>query len=839
MRAVLALVVSILVSCSGAGDDPGSDEADVNQAVCPDPTGDALTTHAFGDLKVSAFGSGHLAMSGPGRGGSSLKVAYAPLAAQFGNQALKATIAAAHDGPDGLDLDLSFGARAAKATVRARADGVVRVEVTDWGGAAPTSTIVSARTDAAEHFYGFGEKFNQLDQAGKKVGVLTLDHPAPKGDASYKVSPWFVSSKGYGFHLDSTAESAFDMRASSQSCWTATNKYKTLAYNLVWGPDLTTVVGRYTGYNGRPAAVPYWGFGPWLSSDVWKSGGEVRMVVETMRRLKIPGSVFVFDSPWAVSYNDFSFNMKQFGAAGTFDVPVVDDATGAWNGSFEKRDFDGFASMPEMMQFLKSNGYRVVVWLTPFVNTKSFGDDGVLGQNLGQSPTYDDGVAKGVFVKTLKGDPLSVGWWKGVGSPIDFTNPDGRAWFTAQLSKLVADSGGVVSGFKTDDGESKTDAPMPGQNGIYIPDDARYADGRTGQEMKNGHTLEYQKTIWSVLGDKGLLLARSGFAGTQAFPGVWAGDNASTFDEGNGLPTAFVAAQSAAMSGYAMWGSDIGGYLDSGPVTNDTPSAQDLADMQALFMRWTELGAVSPVMQLHRQTTHNRQYAWSFGQAGLDNYRAWATFHTQLAPYMASMYKVATDTGVPIVRPLVMLDPDNAQAAAVRFVFGVGSELVAAPVNANVTTRNVTMPSGTWFDVKTGAKTAGGQISVDAPLGELPLYVREGGIVPMHLDAPATLNEKEYVANDAIASPTGGLSVLVVPSATARSLTMYDGTTIAIVDASTITVDGPARDLELKVLATATTADAGGVQATVTQDGAFARVRLAHPGGAVTVHLSN
>jgi alpha-glucosidase (family GH31 glycosyl hydrolase) len=381
---------------------------------------------------------------------------------------------------------------------------------------------------------------------------------------------------------------------------------------------------------------------------------------------------------------------------------------------------------------------------------------------------------------------------------------------------------------------------MPGQNGIYIPDDARYADGRTGQEMKNGHTLEYQKTIWSVLGDKGLLLARSGFAGTQAFPGVWAGDNASTFDEGNGLPTAFVAAQSAAMSGYAMWGSDIGGYLDSGPVTNDKPSAQDRADMQALFMRWTELGAVSPVMQLHRQTTHNRQYAWSFGKPALDNYRTWATFHTQLAPYMATMYKAATDTGVPIIRPLVMLDPDNAAAAQLRFVFGVGSELIAAPVNGNVTTRNVTMPGGTWFELTTGAKVDGArEISVDANLGEAPIYVREGGIVPMHLDAPQTLNDKEYVANDAIATASGALSILVVPTATARALTLYDGTKVSIVDASTITVEGPARDLELKVLATATTADAGGIQAPVTKDGAFARIRLAHPGGAVTVHLSN
>jgi hypothetical protein len=186
-----------------------------------------------------------------------------------------------------------------------------------------------------------------------------------------------------------------------------------------------------------------------------------------------------------------------------------------------------------------------------------------------------------------------------------------------------------------------------------------------------------------------------------------------------------------------------------------------------------------------------------------------------------------------------MLDPDNQATLGVRFVFGVGSELVAAPVNGNVTTRSVTMPSGTWFDVVTGARVDGGRdISVDASLTQAPIFVKEGGIVPMHLDSPMTLNEKEYVGDGGIATATGGLSILVVPSASARSLTLYEGTTVSIVDATTITVDGPARDLELKVLGKASAVGAGGVQATVTQDGAFARVRFAHPGGAVTVHLS-
>jgi alpha-D-xyloside xylohydrolase len=835
-RGSLSLLVSIVASCSPGGERPGTDQADVSKVTCTEPNGAALATRAFGDVRVNAFTSGHLEIVGPGRHGATARLILSPMTARLSGGTLGASIVAATEVPEGIDLELRFGSKSAKATVRARADGVVRVEVIDWGGDTPSATTVAARTDTSEHFYGFGEKFDAVDQAGRKVGILAVDHPGAKGDASYKVAPWFVSNRGYGFHLDGTAESAFDMRASSSSCWTATNDFKTLAFNVVWGPELGTVLERYTAYSGRPSGVPFWAFGPWISSDIWKTGGEVRMVVDTMRRLKVPGSVFVFDSPWSVSYNDFRFNMGQFGAGASLDVPVVDDLTGAWTGAFERKDFAGFASQAEMMQFLRSNGYHVVVWMTPFVNTESFAD-GVPGQNLGKSPTYDDGAALGAFVTGPNGDPLRIGWWKGVGSPVDFTSAAGKAWFVNQLARLVDESGGVVSGFKTDDGESRSDAPTHGQSGIYIPDTARYADGRTGVEMKNGYTLEYQRAVHGVLGDNGVVLARSGFAGTQAFPGVWAGDNASSFDEGDGLPTAFIAAQSAAMSGYALWGSDIGGYVDVGPFAKDNPSPSERAEMQALFMRWTELGALSPVMEMHRKTTHHRQYPWSFGPRALSNYRSWASFHTRLAPYLATMMKAATDTGMPIIRPLVLLDADNPATHSLRFVFGLGSELVVAPVNANITSRSITMPSGVWFDFATGARFDGGRdISVDADLEQAPIFVRAGGIVPMLLETPQTLADRDY-AGDVVKTPSDGLSILVVPSGTARALTLPDGTTVSIVDPQTLIVDGKPRVLELRILAKLRAVDAG-VPVELTQKGAFAEARLAHPGGAVTVHLT-
>src|SRR5262249_6843787 len=144
----------------------------------------------------------------------------------------------------------------------------------------------------------------------------------------------------------------------------------------------------------------------------------------------------------------------------------------------------------------------------------------------------------------------------------------------------------------------------------YIPTNAVYFDGRTGVEMRNGYATEYHKTIWSVLGTNGIDFARSGFTGSGAYPGLWAGDNQPNFGDANGLPAVVIAGQSAAMSGFAIWGHDVGGYQDSN--FSSTPDN--------LFMRWAQFGALSPIMQMHRQVTSNLQYPWSYSAAALSNY---------------------------------------------------------------------------------------------------------------------------------------------------------------------------------------------------------------------------
>jgi alpha-D-xyloside xylohydrolase len=760
-------------------------------AVFPDgvqwalqPTDPVLTVEA-GPLQARiSRTSGHIQLAGPDLAGtpSATLIILTPPAVltPSGTVSIRA-VTSATPVANGLDLQQMAGNAQIGARLSFIHDGVLRYEVLDWGTLGPQRTAIAGAILPGEHFYGFGEKFDSLDQTGRRVDVLTFDDPGSKHDHSYKVAPWFVSTRGYGFHLDSSAESTFDLGAGAPGRFVVTNQFGTLRVNLVYGPALTDVLTRYTSYTGRPPLPPPWAFGVWISSDIWRSGGEVRYAVTQFRDHGIPASGFVFDSPWETAYNDFKFNLTQFGQ----------DAT------IEGVHYPGFVSLPDMMEFLRANGLKVICWMAPLVNVAS-NDEQVPGQNLGQAANYAEGAAKGFFVRTAPGGaPLVVPWWKGRGSPVDFTNPDARAWLQGQLRALLAESRvatgsgqlePVIGGFKTDDGESEN-----GPN-VYIPTNAAYADGRRGVEMRNGYCLEYHRAVWSVLGTAGVLFARSGFAGSHAFPGYWAGDNEPNFGD-NGLPSVIVAGQSAAMSAYSIWGHDVGGYQD----TNFSVSPPNL------FMRWSQFGCFSPIMQMHRQVGHELQYPWRLGPEALANYLFFSRLHVRLFPYIYTYAQIASATGLPIIRPLVLLDQTDPNTFAVNHTYRFGNEFLVAPmITPNASTRNLYLPHGGWIDFWNHVRHTGGQLLTwsNPNQSQLPLFVRAGAIIPMLPVDVRTLCDANYVNDPTVRTRTDDLLFQVYPAG-ASSFTVFDGSEAQCqgdATGGTVTVTATARHLAVRIL---------------------------------------
>ena len=741
-----------------------SSDSKNSRPVKPDSPGDAAISPPTGAYLAAAnfikegmleariyWASGTLSLAGPDLAGNALTnaVTFAPPMVDIaGRWESIGRILAWNSLTNGLELVQQLSTTNIIARLTFIAPGVMRYQVVNWHGLPVRRTAVIAASKADEHFYGFGEKFDSFDQAGKRVRILTFDQPGDKRDGSYKVVPWFVSTRGYGFNLDTSAESWFDMRASHPDRTVAVSSEPALKFEVFYGPALTNVLSRYTAYVGRPPLPPAWAFAPWLSSDVWRTGGEVRYAVNKYRALGIPGSVFVFDSPWETAYNDFEWNTAQFGASGTY----------------EGTNYDGFKSVSEMMTFLRTNGFKVVCWMTPILNVHSRSDD-IKGISLAESPNYVEAATNGYLVCAGQGHrPLIINWWKGLGSPIDFTNPKAQQWLAGQLGNLVAQSGGVIGGFKTDDGESGS-----GDGNTYIPKDALYSDGRTGVQMQNGYAPAYERTVWNVLGTNGILWARGGFTGSQAYPAAWAGDNQPNFGP-NGLAGVVVAGQSAAMSGFAVWGSDICGYLEN--HWSSTPTN--------LFERWTQFGALSPVMEMHRQIASNRQYPWSFGAGACQEYRFYAQLHTALFPYLYTYAQQCAAGGLPIIRPLVLMNPSDTNTYEMNHSYLLGDDLLVAAMVTNVaTTRAVYLPAGNWYDYFSQQEFAGGRYIVwtNADQTRLPLFVRQGAIIPMISTNVLSLCDAAYVGNTDVTTWNGSLEFLVYPG-TNSSFTVYDGTSL-------------------------------------------------------------
>lgn len=731
--------------------------------------------------------TGHVVLAYTDRQGAPAEVVMAPPAVNVnGHPVTLGAVLAHEEAGSKLLLQQSCGGASVATELGFTDEGVLQYEVTGWAGLATDRIVLQGSSPASEQFFGLGEKFNSVNQTGLRTHILNFDAPGNKGDRSYKVTPWFLSTRGYGLHLDSTAESWFDLRASSTDRFRIESLHQRLLLRLIAGPEPGTVLSRYVRKTGLPALPPPWVFGTWISSDIWRNGGEVRYAVTKHRNLGIPASVFVFDSPWSVGYNDFTWNAAQWSTSATM----------------EGTNYLGFATPADMLAFLRTNGLKAVCWMTPFVNVSSVRDSvggvPVPGQNTNQAANYAEGAAQGHFVRSSPGGPpLVVPWWKGSGSPVDFTREASADWLRGQLQNLVnasavGGSGPVVGGFKTDDGEYRND------DNIYIPLNASYADGRTGVEMRNGYSITYHKAVWQVMGSNGVLFARGGFTGSQAYTAYWGGDNEPNFKPENGMQSVIVSGLSAGLSGFSIWGHDIGGYLNSDGVYETNP--------EDLFMRWTQFGAFSPIMQMHRQVNpaNLRQYPWGYGTTGLTNYRDYAKLHSQLFPYIYSYAKRASETGLPIMQHPVLLHPDDTNTHRLQHTYYFGDEMLVAPVVAPMATnRNVYLPAGSWRDFWTGELRAGGQLHTwtNTNRSLFPVFIREGSIIPMLPTAPQTLCDAAYVANPDVTTPDSSLEVLIHPGPGA-AFTMHDGTTFVCSVQGQLTradVNSAPRDLLLKL----------------------------------------
>ncbi len=581
----------------------------------------------------------------------------------------------------------------------------VRIEV--LAGTQAEWVAMDLAAGADEHFLGFGERFDSLDQRGKEVDLYVVK--GESGGRTYKPVPFYFSTAGYGLRICTDVRCLVRLATvDDPTVVSIRNQAPSLEIRLILGDSPKQILSRYTRFTGKPPLPPAWVFGPWKSRD-WTAEDRSTVLedVDEVRRNRLAGTVKLIDAAWEPYLHSFTFAEDKF-----------PDAEG-------------------LIRYVRSQGFRMVLWVAPWMVKYD-----------PPSEAYEHCARNGYLIRNPQGEVYVHRLGNSpnfLGSCIDFTNPEAVAWWQEQIQRLVRMG---VDGFKTDFGEQ-------------VPADARFYDGRTGRELHNIYPRLYNRATYEAMSREthGVLLARSAWDGSQAYCACWAGDQSPDFGPATGLPSVILAGQTAGLSGFPFWASDIGGYFG-------TPTEE-------VFIRWIQFGAFSPIMQIHGM---GKREPWKFSQRTLELYRRYAQVHLDLFPYLYTYAHRASETGVPILRALALEFPQDPGIwnDTVEHQYCFGEELLVAPVYYGEDgVRYLYLPEGEWRDFWGGQRYVGGQVhGVAAGLEQIPVMARSGAVIPLLDPSPETLLPTEAPN---VRQATADLRLLVFPGNDGR-FTLYDGT---------------------------------------------------------------
>ncbi|XP_057323248.1 myogenesis-regulating glycosidase [Microplitis mediator] len=360
-----------------------------------------------------------------------------------------------------------------------------------------------------------------------------------------------------------------------------------------------------------------------------------------------------------------------------------------WETCYGSAVFDPvkFPNVTRMTQSLKRKGFRVTLWIHPFINKNC-------------NPAYSEALKNGYFVKSKDGQVL-MDWWQSTNngaSTIDFTNPKAVAWWVGrlkQIQKLGIDS------FKFDAGESSW---LPQVANLTGP--IQFQPGIFTKSYINALASNFDRVIE----------ARVGWA-TQDLPiFIRMIDKDSRWTWKNGLPTLITTLVQMNMAGYGLVLPDMiggNGYLNG--MLNGT-----VLPSKELFIRWLQCNVFMPSLQYSF-------VPWDFDQQTINISRKYTDLHAAITPSIVKAMEAAVKTGAPVNPPIWWVDPDNQEAHKINDEYLLGEEVLVAPViTENAIVRDIYLPKGNWKDGNNNRTYKGPMWLRDypAPIDILPYFTK-------------------------------------------------------------------------------------------------------------------
>ncbi|MGL4635443.1 MAG: TIM-barrel domain-containing protein, partial [Beijerinckiaceae bacterium] len=548
-----------------------------------------------------------------------------------------------------------------------------------------------------DRHFGLGDKSGPLDRTGRRFRLLQLDalgYDAEIGDPFYKHVPYMAVQSGGvtgGMFYDSLAPMTFDLGA-ERSNYHGIYRYveaeeRGMDLWLIAGPDLASVTRRFTMLTGRPALPPLWSFGFAFTTmhhaDDAKAQSVIEAFAERCRKERIPISAIHFGS----GYSSRGKRRYVF----------------TWNK-------DKFPDPAALFKKLEALGFPTVANLKPVL--------------IDDHPDYASVKAAGGFIKDSTGEPVLEQFWDGMGSYLDFTNPDMIRWWQQRLKEQVLDVGFTAGWNDNNEYEvGREDSAATGFGSAIKATTIRPLHAllmtRATHEATQARAPELRQ----------FTITRAGPAGLQRYGETWSGDNFTSWHTlkwnlRNGL--------SMALSGQSKVGHDIGGF--TGPRASPE-----------LLCRWIEMMALHPraVMNSWKPDVAPDWQAattpWLYPEV-LPQIREALNLRTTFLPLMYSLAHKAHQDGSPVIRPLFHDFPDDPLAYQDQDAMMLGPDVLFSPVVTEDTqSKTQYLPIGPdgWVEYHTGAvHAAGTTVTVDAPLGKPPVFIRGGAAVVLASTTP-------------------------------------------------------------------------------------------------------
>jgi alpha-glucosidase len=526
------------------------------------------------------------------------------------------------------------------------------------------ATVAIAKDD---DLYGGGEVTGPLRRNGTSITLWNTDnytYETEGGRRLYQSHPWVLGVRHDGSAYGVIFDSTWKAELNCESPITFTSDGPAFPVLVIERSSPQAVVSTLAELTGKMSLPPRWALGYQQCRWSYYPDTKVREIADAFRLRKIPCDVIWMDIDYMDGFRVFTFDPK------------------------------GFSDPAGLNAYLHERGFKSVWMIDPGVKVDS-------GYKV-----YSDGSANDVWVKTGDGKDFQGDVWPGACVFPDFTRPETRIWWAGLYRDFV---GTGVDGVWNDMNEPAV---------FNVPSKAMPLDNvhRGGGEIPPGPHLRY-RNIYGMLmaratregivaarpNKRPFVLTRANFLGGQRYAATWTGDNISSEAH---MKLSIPMTLTLGLSGQPFAGPALGGFAE-----NVTPE---------LWSRWIGSGVFFPFCRGHAVKGSNDKEPWAFGERVERTARRALERRYRLLPYLYTVFREASVTGMPVMRPVFMADAMDASLRHEESVFMLGSDLLIVPSWAN----KPNLPKGVWCEVSLvpGDREDPNQASV---------RIRSGSIVPL------------------------------------------------------------------------------------------------------------